>query len=50
MIGLTFSLSGMLVFMLLVMTNDLLILIGSIVREIEESFGHDTLIYQDYQP
>jgi hypothetical protein len=49
MIGLTFSLTGMLVFMLYVMVHDLLIMIGDLIVEIEKSFGHDTLIFQDYE-
>lgn len=48
MIGLTFSLSGMLVFMLYIMFNDLFIFIGSIVRDVERSFSHDTLIFPDH--
>jgi hypothetical protein len=48
MIGLTFSLSGMLVFMLYIMLNDFLILVAATVSEVEQSFSQDALIFQDH--
>ena len=50
MIGLFFGLSGMLVFMLAVMANDFLILLSSIIRDVEQSFSHDSKIYPDFSP
>jgi hypothetical protein len=47
MIGLSFSLSGMLVFMLYIMLHDCFILVASIIRDIEQSFSHDTQIFPD---
>jgi hypothetical protein len=47
MIGLSFSLSGMLIFMLYIMVNDFLILVSSIVRDVEANLSHDTHFFPD---
>ena len=49
MIGLTFAMSFMLVFMLAVALTDFVELVMWLRDEIEESFGHDTRIYPDGQ-
>lgn len=50
MIGAVFSLAFMLLFMLMVMVNDFLILVGSIAREMEEKLSHDTHFFPDHLP
>lgn len=50
MIGLTFSLSGMLVFMLYIMLNDFFIMVSSIIRDVNASLSHDTHFFPDHAP
>ena len=48
MLGVIFSLSLLMIFMLAVMLNDLLILLAETRSEIEKHFSHDTLIVHDH--
>jgi hypothetical protein len=49
MIGITFSLSGMLVFMLMVMVNDFLIMVSNAMQDYEKLFSHDSMVFKDYE-
>ena len=49
MIGLIFSLSFLLVFMLQLMAQDTIIFVRKISLDVKAYFGHDTYIYPDYE-
>lgn len=48
MIGLAFTLSGMLIFMLAVLVADCYIYLTEQLRAFDEVLGHDTKIFPDY--
>ena len=50
MIGLTFSLSFMLVFMFYVMVNDFIIMVLAELRDVERHFSQDQSIFPDHAP
>ncbi|MFO0203631.1 MAG: hypothetical protein ACK528_10945 [Alphaproteobacteria bacterium] len=50
MIGLIFTLTGLLTFALLIAWQDSINAIQTIAREVNAAFGHDELIFPDHEP
>jgi hypothetical protein len=50
MIGATFSLSLLMIFMLAVMVTDFLGFVAETRRGVEEAFSKDNSIFKDYEP